>query len=167
MYRKIILDALKENADSKDISRMVVLINYKAEFRDFADFNKYDALFWENLAKNIHQNSANPNMAIGPVSIAAGQYLLEGPLHDREKAKELVTLGMSIDSDHKFIQLYAKAIVGMELGERMGKGQASIASRTEMINDCRLANQVDVEQLEKNMLSGDAEETECTSFSTR
>lgn len=162
MYRKIILDALKENPDSKDTSRMVVLINYKTEFRDFADFNKYDPLFWENLAKNIRENSASPHLAMSPLSIAAGQYLLDGPHADKEKAKEMVALGMAIDSDHKFIQLYAKAIVGMSIG-----AVESIANRAEMIKDCKLANQIQVEELEKNMLAGDAKETECTSFSTQ
>lgn len=164
MYRKIILDALKDGADSKDISRMIVLINYKDVFRDFADFNKYDPLFWENLARDIQNNSSSPKMAISPISIAAGQYLLGGPKADVDKAKELVGMGMAIDSDHKFIQLYAKAIVGMQIGAV--KGIDMLSTRSEMVNDCKLTNQMAAEELELSMLSGDGGEADCTSFST-
>lgn len=164
MYRKIILDALKDGADSKDISRMIVLINYKDTFRDFADFNKYDPLFWENLAKDIQNNSSSPKMSISPLSIAAGQYLLGGPRADVDKAKEVVGMGMAVDSDHKFIQLYAKAIVGMQIGAV--KGIEMLSTRAEMIADCKLPNQIAAEQLEQIMLSGDGSETDCTSFST-
>lgn len=162
MYRKIILDALKDGAESKDISRMVVLINYKETFRDFADFNKYDPLFWENLAKDIQNNSSSPRMAISPLSIAAGQYLLGGPKADIDKAKEIVAMGMAVDSDHKFIQLYAKAIVGMQIGAV--KGIDMLSTRAEMINDCKLPNQIAAEELELSMLNGDGSETDCTSF---
>lgn len=159
MYRKIILDAIKDGADSKDRSRMIVLINYKTTFRDFADFNKYDPEFWENIAKEVFNNSSKPEFAMSPISIAAGQYLLGGPKQDMDKAKEMVAMGMSIDSDHKFIQLYAKAIVGMSIGAI--KNMDGLSTRLEMIESCKEQNAQQAQQLEECMLSGNAEADDC------
>ena len=142
---------------------MIVLINYKTEFRDFADFNRYDPEFWEDIAKEVLNNSSKPEFAISAVSIAAGQYLLGGPKQDFDKAKELVAMGMSIDSSHKFIQLYAKAIVGMSIGAL--KSEDGLSTRQEMISDCKEPNAEQVRLLEESMLSGDNTTQDCSDTS--
>jgi hypothetical protein len=131
MYRQIILDAFKDNPDSKDVSRMVVLINYRTPYRDFADFHKYDPVFWEKLGDDIYNNSSNPDLAITPYCLSAGQYVMTGQHFDMDKAKDIIMKGLSIDSDHSMLQTYAKTAMLYQMGMLEDTGTPS---RDEMIS---------------------------------
>lgn len=114
MYRKIILDALIENSDSKDVSRMVVIINQHPVFRDYADFHKHQPEWWENIANNVYENTDHPKLALAPLCIAASQYMLDGKIED--KAMPLISKAMAIDEDYSAVQTLGKACVGIKIG---------------------------------------------------
>lgn len=115
MYSKVILDALVERASDKDISRMVVVINEYASYRDYADFHKHDPLWWQNLADKIYTETPYPKMALAPYLIAAGQYLITED--DWEpKVIPLVTKAMAIDDQNDGVQTVAKLCMALKLG---------------------------------------------------
>lgn len=114
MFRKIILDAFFESPDSKDVSRMVVIINQHPVFRDYADFHKHQPEWWENLGNNVYDNSDHPKLALAPYCIAASQYMLDGKVE--EKAIPLIGKAMAIDEEYSAVQTLGKACVGIKLG---------------------------------------------------
>jgi hypothetical protein len=117
MYSKVILDALMEQASDKEVSRMVVLINEFSAYRDFADFHRHDPVWWENLAENIYANSPHPKMAVAPLIISAGQYLLETKPEDlTDKVVPLVGKAMAMDEDNNAVQTLAKLVVAVKMG---------------------------------------------------
>lgn len=117
MYSKVILDALVEKAGDKEISRMIVIINEFAPYRDYADLHKHDPEWWEALANKIYEGSPYPKMALAPYVIAASQHLLDGQESTLEdKVMPLVSKAMAIDSDSDSVQTLAKVVMAVKMG---------------------------------------------------
>ena len=87
MYSKIVLDALVESSSDTDISRMVVVINEYAPYRDYADLHKHNPDWWESLAEKVYTSSVFPKMALAPYLIAASQHLSE--IKDKEDVEKV------------------------------------------------------------------------------
>jgi len=118
MYSKIVLDALVESSSDTDISRMVVVINEYAPYRDYADLHKHNPDWWESLAEKVYTSSVFPKMALAPYLIAASQHLSE--IKDKEdvekKVVPLVGKAMAIDEGNDSVQQLAKIVMGVRVG---------------------------------------------------
>jgi len=115
-YSKLILDALVQNPDDKDVSRMVVIINESAVYQDFADFHKHDPEWWEALANKVYETSAYPKMALAPLTIAASQYLCDPEQSLEDKIVPLIGKAMAINDDHQPTQRLAKITLALKMG---------------------------------------------------
>jgi hypothetical protein len=116
MFREILDRALKRDAEKSDIAQLVVLINYKPMFCDYANFSKYDPDFWFNLADEVHTNSANPEMSLGLFAIAASQYFFDGPYSSTSKTKESLMRGMALKEHHPVLMTIGKAAMLQDMG---------------------------------------------------
>lgn len=118
MYSKIVLNALVESATDTDISRMLVIINEYAPYRDYADFHKHDPQWWESLAEKIYKNSVFPKMSLAPYVVAASQHLnlVKDPKDVEDKVVPLVSKAMAIDEEHPSVQQLAKVVMGVRVG---------------------------------------------------
>jgi hypothetical protein len=116
MFREILNKALGRDAQKADIAQMIVLIDYKPMFCDYANFSKYDPDWWMELADDVKQNSAKPDLALGLYAIAASQYFFEGPHRSMGKTKEALMKAMSFRKEHPVVMTIGKAVMLSEIG---------------------------------------------------
>ena len=115
-YTKVILDALVENPDDKDVSRMVVVINQETVYQDFADFHKHNPEWWEELGNKIYGTSPYPKLSIAPYCIAAAQYLCDESVDIQDKVVPLISKAMALDEENMSVQRLAKIAITVGMG---------------------------------------------------
>jgi len=128
MFKKIMDKALGKDADKADLVQMIVLIDYKPMFCDYANFSKYDPDWWMELADDVKSNSASPELAIGLYAIAASQYFFDGPYQSSGRAKEALMRGMSFKKEHPVLMTIGK---GLMLADATGENVAVERSEIE------------------------------------
>ena len=116
MFREILDKALGKDSSRADIAQMVVLIDYKPQFCDYANFSKYDPDYWAELAEDVNDNSDAPELSLGLWAIAASQFFFDGPHHDESKAKNALMKGMSLKKEHPVLMTIAKAAMMKDMG---------------------------------------------------
>lgn len=128
MFREILDKALGKDAAKADIAQMIVLIDYKPVFCDYANFTKYDPDWWLELADDVVTNSSNPNLAVGLYAIAASQYFFDGEYRNSNRCKEALTRGMSLREAHPVLMAIGKATMMSEMSD----GEVSHPTRKEV-----------------------------------
>jgi len=116
MFREILDKALGRDAAKADVAQMIVLIDYKPQFCDYANFSKYDPEYWFNLAEDVNNNSDAPELSLGLWAISASQFYFDGPHHDPKRAKDAIMRGMSLRKEHPVLSTIAKAVMLTDVG---------------------------------------------------
>lgn len=116
MFREILDRALGRDAAKADVAQMIVLIDYKPQFCDYANFSKYDPEYWFQLADDVNTNSDAPELSLGLWAISASQFFFDGPHHDMKRAKDALMRGMSLRKEHPVLQTIGKAAMLSDVG---------------------------------------------------
>jgi hypothetical protein len=116
MFREILDKALGRDAVKADVAQMIVLIDYKPQFCDYANFTKYDPEYWFQLADDVSTNSDAPELSLGLWAISASQFFFDGAHHDMKRAKDALMRGMSLRKEHPVLQTIGKAAMLSEVG---------------------------------------------------
>jgi hypothetical protein len=128
MFREILDKALGKDAAKADIAQMIVLIDYKPVFCDYANFTKYDPDWWLELADDVVNNSSNPDLALGLYAIAASQYFFDGEYRSSSRCKEALMRGMSLRKEHPVLITIGKATMISEMSD----GETEMPTRKEV-----------------------------------
>jgi hypothetical protein len=116
MFREILDKALGRDSTKADVAQMIVLIDYKPQFCDYANFTKYDPEYWFNLAEDVSDNSDAPELSLGLWAIAASQFFFDGPHRSMERAKAALMRGMSLRKEHPVLMTIGKAVMMTDMG---------------------------------------------------
>jgi hypothetical protein len=116
MFREILDRALGRDSTKTDVAQMIVLIDYKSQFCDYANFSKYDPEYWFELAKDVSENSDAPELSLGLWAIAASQFFFDGPNRDISRAKDALMRGMSLQKEHTVLMTIGKAVMMTDMG---------------------------------------------------